>query len=362
MAFPLPYTESGLKSFDYERDWKEHAEDTERSSSHFDGDNQQESLLIGYTPWESRRACLRFFKGFAWADKAAPWLLHREQPHRHPDFPWLRCDAVTFGGKLLKPNENNPNYSPYDESDWSEDRRTRYWIAETTLRYRSFKNCFFGEDEDIATPDLEWQRNTIIDPPTPLIEALTISGGLSQMTFAESGTDGPTAGETRFTAPLAERQLKLAFRLLWLHVPWDYLSESETFFLPTRLMEALGKVNRTACFVDGTNQFDPEVLYLGGLSFNIFPWWVPSDDLSRPLMGVNVMLDYHWFDPPNGKSGYYSRGHNNLPWSGNGVTNGDALYYYATRNGNLPDHPTAPGRPFIDTYEFNDLWKHVKDV
>ena len=192
-----------------------------------------------------------------------------------------------------------------------------------------------------------------------MIEALTVSGGLSQLTFAEGGgflANSPTAGRTRFTAPLAERQLKLAFRLLWMNVPWNYLTEEEVFFYPTKLLDAMGKVNDRLAF---DAAFFAETLYLGGLQFSIFPAWVPSDDQINPIMLVNVLFSFHWFDPELGVTPGFKHGWNNMPWGGNGVTNGNGAYYYCTRNGNLPTATSDPGRPFIQTTNFDNLFTHV---
>lgn len=361
MPYPTPYTELFSNQFTY-FDWREVAENTEKGGSNF-ADDAQEDVLVGYIPWNKRRDALKFFKGFAVADQGSPWRLRRVQPHRHPDYPWLRAYDVSFSGVVLQANALNPNSSPYDESPFDDSRRTRFTHALTTVRYRAHKNCRFLEDDDpnLTQPSDEWRRNVIIDPPQPLVEALTVTGGLSQLQFAETGATGPTV-HTPFGVPLGERQLKLAFRMLWMHVPWNYLTENEFVFQPTRIMDALGTVNDTLCFSDVAQGFAAETLYFGGVQFSFFPLWAVSTDLTQPLMFVNVLFDFHYFNPPLGASVPYRKGWNNMPWGGNGTIGSDGLYYYCTRNGNLPNHPTDPGAPFIRTSNFNDMFKHVQDI
>src|SRR5690348_3710590 len=153
------YTEDAEDQFDYETDWFEVAEDRQPSSAHF-ADTDQEDTLLGFVPWNKRRSALRFFKGYATEWQAAGvWRMHREQPHRHPDYPWLRAFDVSFSGTQLLPNEANPNNSPYDTTVFTVDpvtRRTKYKWAMFAVKYRAFGNMAFLEDADIVENSDEW--------------------------------------------------------------------------------------------------------------------------------------------------------------------------------------------------------------
>lgn len=352
------YVEDADDQFDYETDWLEVAEDRSPSSAHF-ADTAQEDTLIGFVPWNKRRSAMRFFKGFAtqW-EAAGVWRMHREQPHRHPDYPWLRCFDVGFSGTQLLPNENNPNNSPYDTTVFTVNpvtRRTKYKWAMFAVKYRSYGDVLFKDDDQIEVDgpnqtSEEWMRNVLFLPPEPNSEALTVTGGLSQLTFSEGGGAGqPTPGTTRFAAPLAELQTKLAFRLLWMNVPWEYLSSEDNFFFPTKILDRMGRVNADSFL----GVFGPETLRMLPPQFEIFPWWVASDDADEPIYGVNVTLNFEWFEPENAIDPPFHKGWNNMPWGGDGKVNGDGKYYRATRDG------TNTGRGLLQAINFMPMFTHV---
>lgn len=363
------FVEAAEDQFDYETDWLEVAEDRQSTSAHF-ADTAQEDTLMGFVPWNKRRSALRFFKGFATQWQAAGvWRMHREQPHRHPDYPWMRCFDVAFQGMQLRPNEQNPNNSPYDTTIFTVNpvtRRTKYKWAMFAVKYRAFGSMKFLDDADVMvdagleTSD-EWKRNVLWLPPIPNSEALTVTGGLSQLTFSEGGGAGqptppPAANPTRFPAPLAELQTKIAFRLLWMGVPWEYLSETDpgTIFWPQKILDRIGRVNSDT-FLD---QFEPETVRMIAPEFEIYPWWVPSEDVDDPdlgdsLLAVNVTLPFEWFDPPTGIDPPFRKGWNNMPWGGDGKVNGDGRYYRATRDG------TNAGRGLLEAKALMPIFTHV---
>ena len=347
------YVESAADEFDYETDWFEVAEDREPGSAHF-ADTDQQDTLMGFVPWNKRRSAVRFFKGFATEWQAAGvWRMHREQPHRHPDYPWLRCFDVSVSGTKLEPNSSNTNFSPYDVTPFTvtpRTRRTKFKWAMFAVRYRAYSNMKFLEDDAIVDNSDEWKRNVMFLPPDASADALTVSGGLSQLTFSEGGgAPQPTAGTTRFGAPIAELQPKIAFRLLWQNIPWEYLSSDDETFWPSKILACIGRVNSDT-FI---NKFDPETVRMLPPQFEFFPWWVASDDLDTPLRAVNATLSFEWFDPPTGIDPPFRKGWNNMPWGGDGKVNGDGKYYRATRDG------TNAGRGLLEAVPFMDQFTHV---
>lgn len=365
---PGPHIEEAENQFDYEEDWLEVAEDQERGSAHF-ADTAQEDTLFGYIPWNKRRSAMRYFKGFAFADTADPWRLHREQPHRHPDYPWLRAFDVSFGGLVLDANPLNENHSPYDRSPFDPDpetasRRTRYAKCLCAVKYRAFGDVWFREDDQIPTSAEEWIRNTLFLPPEPSVEALTVTGGISQLIFSETGTGGPSIGDpeadppvpaTRFTAPMAELQHKNIYRIHWMHVPWEYLTESNGIFFPDKIEACIGRLNSDLFLGPEGEGFDPETLMMMPPQYELFPWWVASDDPEEPLIGVNVTLNFTYFNPKLGADPSFRSGWNNMPWGGNGINNGDGKYYRATRDG------TNEGRGMLEAVPFSPMFTHISE-
>lgn len=353
-----PYIEDTEDQFDYSTDWFEVAEDNERGSAHF-ADTQQEDTIFGWVRWNKRRSAMRYFKGFAYADTATPWRLHREQPHRHPDYPWLRAYDMSFGGVVLASNPLHPTRSPQDPSPFDIDpvtggKRTRYKWCLCAVKYRAWGDVWFQSDDDTPDAESEWIRNTLFLPPEPSVEALTVTGGISQLIFSEGGGTGPTAGTTRFTAPIAELQHKSIYRIIWYHVPWEYLTESNGIFAPTKIDACIGRLNSDQFLGPLGEGFEPETLMMMTPQYEFFPWWVASDNPEEPLIGVNVTFNFHYFNPKLGKGDdAYRAGWNNMPWGGNGVTNGDGNYYRATRDG------TDAGRGLMEAVPFAPLFTHV---
>jgi hypothetical protein len=141
-----------------------------------------------------------------------------------------------------------------------------------------------------------------------------------------------------------------------MNVPWEYLSETDsgTVLWPQKILDRIGRINSDT-FLD---QFEPETVRMLAPEFEIYPWWVPSEDvhdplLADPILAVNVTLSFEWFDPTTGIDPPFKHGWNNMPWGGDGKVNGDGKYYRATRDG------TNAGRGLLQSTAFAPMFTHV---
>lgn len=348
----IPYVEDEADVFDYTLDWREAIDNQSPASIHMSND-VQEATLLGYVSANKIFSAIRHFCGFAEADTAAPWLLRRSLPQWHPQFPQLRSYDVSIVELVPLNSEDVEIDTPKKVSPFSQDYfSANYKEALLSVRYRNFLYRF-REDADIATAQDEWRRYTFV-PPQQRTEALTVTGGMSQLTFAETSVaaGGPSiaAGKKSvFGAPIAALLTKKGIVVNWYDVPWEYLSSNEDIFWPTKLDAIQGKVN-TDVFMD---QFDPGTLLADGYSATFGTWAVRPEDALDPLRKVTLALNFTWFDPTRGAAAPIARGHNLMPWSGNGVgvaPGGDAKFYLATRNGETDGDRLIPGAAFSSIY------------
>ena len=189
-------------------------------------------------------------------------------------------------------------------------------------------------------------RWTFVDVE-PRVEALTCDG-VGQLTFAETGAGGgPTAGATKFPAPIAALLSKSTFSMKWLNVPWDYISEDPDILWPTKIMACVGRVNSDALF----NGFFPAgTVLMQPPQFSIKPSPVASDDVDYPNMLVDVTLNYEYFNPDKGAVSAY-RGHNLMPWRGAPTDPHGGKFFYATRGGGVGDPPLLTPVAMAEVFE-----------
>lgn len=348
---PTPYIEDLADEFDLFDDWVEEIGDNNPGSIQMSNDAQG-ATVVGFVPANKVRACVRWFLGYSYADTAAPWKLRRENPEFHPEWSQLRAYDIDIRKFIPEANTDNPNNSPYLPSPFTDySFYAKYKWMRVTVRYRNFLYRFRTDDE-IAVSEQEWRRNTQVFTE-PSVEALTVTGGMSQLKFAETGPTGPTAGTTPFGAPMAMLLAKKMITVKWFAVPWEYLSEDDFVFTPTKLDAVVGKVNSDT-FMD---RYPPGTLL--GMPYSAEPatWAVAPEYQGDPLRLMNVTLRFSFFDPPRGAAAPLARGHNLMPWGGTGTDatkGGDGKFYYATRDG------TPTGAPLIPTAAFEPVYTHVQ--
>lgn len=323
-------------------DWKEAIDSGAfPSTGHFSND-MQEVVRVGYIPGNMTRSALRFFLQYAETDGVGK--MTRSNPHRDPQYPWLYAYDVTFTPFVPKANTDNPNNEPYVTSPWDFDGifpRSEKVIA--TVRYKAFR-CPFVEDEDIGEEADEWKRNAYFESASE-VASLSVTGGISQLAFAETDTGGPTVG-TKFAAPLAELQTKTRITMHWLSVPWPYLSQDLDIFFPQKIIDCAGKVNSAAFLgcAAGT-------VFMEAPQWSVKPFPVADSD-GNPQWAVDLAVPFVYFDPEKGKAASSYRGHNLMPWSGDGTDGGDGKYYLATRDG------LTTGRKLIQEADFYTIFEN----
>jgi hypothetical protein len=318
------YQEFAGDTFQYHLHWKELVADTGAQLLHLTNEGQ-EATLQGWIPWNMQRSAARHFLGFAYEDTVAPWLLHRENPARHPICPWMRAHSFSTSSAVVQANFDNINNIPRFESLFDPALFSTYykWVL-ATVKFRNFR-CKFFTDAQVGAD--EWKRSTHFDF-APKIEALS-ADGLSQLKFAETSAAaggipaGPAAGVTPFPAPLAEVLAKADFFVTWSNVPWYFVSDSDFYFHPTKMLAQLGKIN-TALFLD---KFAAGTALFTSIEGTEFDFPVPSDDLDVPLKGFHIRLGFNFYNPRQGAAAPVTSGHNTFVWRANGRS------YFASRSG-----------------------------
>ncbi|MCE9567786.1 MAG: hypothetical protein K8U57_37785 [Planctomycetes bacterium] len=341
------YVEAIADQFDFSStdDWKEIIDSgAQPASSHLSLD-AQEATLVGYVPWNKQRSAARYFLGFAYADTVSPYRLHRETPFAHPEFPWLFAYDVSFTPFIAKSNpaadaggkpKIRSKFEPAFYSTYSE-------FVICTVRFRSFRMEFLADNE-IDTNEDEYRRNTYFDVD-PRVEALS-ADGVGQLKFAEGAAPPAGPNGTPFPAPIATLLAKTGFVLNWLNVPWEYLTEEEFVFKPTKILDCVGKVNSDTFM--GT--FTHSTCLMNPPRFTFKPFPVPdAADPRRPRWAVDVQIPFDYFAPPKDASyvGSSYQGHQLMPFRG------DGKFYGAVR-----DNGTSE---LLEYNTFNQIFQHVSE-
>ncbi len=361
-----PYVEAPEDEFEYTTDWLEVVDNQAPHTLHMTND-VQEAELVGWVRANKIRACCRWLLGFSYADTATPWLLRRENPQWHPEHPQLRCYDASARFSVPLTDDLLAQYPLKKESPFGANYNTaNYKWSLVTARYRNYVYRF-REDGDLATPEEEWRRNCWV-MTEPRVEALTVSGGQSQLTYCESSTAAGTvpAGpgiptdtpsvKTPFPAPIAALLSKKGVVINWYDVPWEYLSDDPDIFTPTKLDAIAGKVNSDLFL----GRYEPGTLLAEPYRYTISTWAVAPEDQLDALRKVNLAIPFTFFDPPRGATrppgAPFARGHNLMPWGGNGTgvsPGGNGLFYLATRDG------STTGPRLVGEAPFSDIFTHV---
>lgn len=342
------YIEAVDDTFDYDADWLEAIGDNGPASTGLSADSQ-EATLTGYIPWRKQRSAARHFLGFAYSDPVAPYLLHRENPRRHPLWPQLYAANISFAPVVVEANTDNPSNRPYDASPFEfQSWAARYKYALATVTYRSFRCNFLPDNALGGTNRNEWMRNAYFDI-SPRVEALTVDG-ISQLTYAEGvgGGTGPTAGVTNFPAPIAALLAKNTFSLVWTNVPWEHLSVDPDVFYPSKILACIGRVNNAVMF---NNRFPIGTILMQPPQFSIKSSYVASDSVNYPIRLVDVVLNFEYFNPDKGIPGSVYRGHRLMPWRGKSGDPTSGKFFFATRGGLVTDKPMLEETDLMTCFE-----------
>ncbi len=320
MAAPDPYVATE-EEFTI-ADWKEAVANFRPGSGNSFSRESGEASLTGYIPAVKLRGALRFFLGYDNVS-GTPKYINRTNPVYHPFYTNLVC--TNAGEEEFKPSDYRAGVgrilkvAAKSALDYSGSpifvapkctHRTAYTKARVTLRFQPVQ-WGFAEDGSIDR-DHEYQRNTYPEFE-PRTELLSLDG--YQLIFAEGEScPGPLTNPkgAAVPAPFGQILVKPDIVFHWKHVPESFVMLNG---LPTKILEAMGKVNATAWrgYAAGT-------LLLVGAKMVRTPWSLAAG--TEDLFNYQIALFMSHFNPTKGKTGNTAApitdnlGHNNLPWQG----------------------------------------------
>ena len=313
----------------------------------------------------------RKFVGVAWADTASPWRLRRINPLPHPKNWQLRCataDLVPFVPRPVNQTvpPADPVYHPYtvapylastpDGPDGLKAARLpgelTYHRMKATLTFRPVPYPVLEDKELEYTVDgvpyvlPEIYRNTtVFEEVSPSLDVLLTDPVEPWLAWADSAASGPpTAGES-VPGQIPEYVQRAALKALWVHVPQEFIIPAGGF-LPTKIMNAVGKVNSSTWygFPEGTLRLEAPVFrrYVQA-AVRVLP-----TSYTVPFV-YDVLFPFSWVDVApaailgGGTPG--GRGWNLFPFSSTGK-------WYAVKR-------KTSGTPYFPGYDFNKLFEHV---
>lgn len=270
-------------------------------------------------PWYLARQFVRFALGWSYTPyptgSDSSRRLVRENPVRHPRFPFLTASSVSFQGisplgvegvgtKVDGIYSTSVPVAAYDKT-----------IATVTFTDRPWR---FQEDGGSYDPAAEASRNTYFDP-VPSVEIISAEG-LNNIKFA----NGPGAGGPPIPAPFGTLMSKTTYTLNWMWVPHEYISTTTYPLLtPTAILACVGRVNSDTFL----GIFPPGTMLLQAPVFTPFRFPIATAEpaADEGFFGWNVRLPLQYFDPTRGVADANYRGHQCVPYRPN------LLWYGAQR-------------------------------
>lgn len=327
--------------FDPAVDWEELAEGlTQAGGGATFSRGSGEGALVGTIPANKKRSAVKNILGAAWYDTAAPWKLHRTVPWRHPDFPWLNAETVSFVdfNPLGNPAASN-NKAKIAAAVPNEDLRyrLRYSRSVTTVRFKPYNFPFATDAQMGSLP--EYNRNTeVFSEVTPALELL-LADTQPFLKFLE-GVDetGATLVGRSFPSPVAERLEKTDLVIGWYQVPYGYVANP---YVPTKIARAIGSVNSEDNWL---GFFKKGTLLLEGVRVkrDRQPIWTSTN---IPF-AFDLYFCFKFTDPPPSAGSPVFRGWNLFPWARSGG------WWSAARNGDS-------SKPFVPFASFDAMFTHV---
>lgn len=320
-----------------------------------------EAVLVYLIDWRKRRGFIRWLLGFSYADKGAPYRLHRENPQCHPQFPELTATTVTLTS--IAPKANTSESKPAVPAN-----RANYpsvLVGNTISKSGYYDSCFatvrftrrnwqFYPDERIVNDTDELDRNCLVTP-TPVVELLQAEGGTSQLRWSETSAPvgSPPVGGPPISFPeyvitniFAERVSKVKLILEWNWVPESYLSNDSSFFFPQKLFDCVGRVNDRPFLGKPAG-----TLLMDAPKMDRFRFPVSTFDAIGGYYGWNISIPITYFNPTlgvpdtNPLDNAKARGHRTMPWRANG------LWYGCTRE--------KTDARFLEEIDFTRLLSHI---
>lgn len=305
-----------------------------------------EDVLVGQIDTWRLPAAVRYFIGYSYTDDVAKSIV-RIPPVRHPVFPYLWCDGVTFQPGYVSGNSEMPNNWPAvytnPEFSYTFEKYGFYRKTEVTLHFGMPLYWIAGDDEMDGYQ--EYHRYTYYFDTKPNLQIDAVES--DRLEFCE----GPYSGQ-KVQSALAVRKSITNFTLKWYQVPYDYLSESgvglDQIIGTGSVASRVGCVNDSAAFDD---VFPAGTLYLDNPVIDWYIQPVETEDGSR-LWAADIELPFMHFDPPR-YGGSVARGWNLHPHLSGTET---ARWYLATADG------TVSGPRLLPSTDLMSVFNHWNDV
>lgn len=314
--------------------------------------------LIGDVPAAKKYDARRKMLGYAYADAATPWAMHRVNPLPHNEERMLRCVIADIAGYnpygAVQPDATTKAGYPAPYLTPSPlpgtillPRISTYTRAKCTLKFKPHAYPFI-EDADMVSGGLsEVYRNTaFFDSCDPLLELLLTDTQAPFLEWAETAAGGPTVG-AKITAQMPEYVQKASFVAVWYGVPQDYIIDSTvTSYIPSKIMAGMGKVNDATWY-----GFPAGTLRLEAPRFRKSVQAVirldPTAATYRIPFSFDVSLPFTYLNPDTSLTSPLYHGWNVFPYGP------DGKWYSIRRTG------SAHG-PYFPSYDFNKLFDHVQ--
>lgn len=318
----MPYledvkAESPTDTFNFPSNWEEAIDERQPGGGDtFSAENAEAVIVVETTP-NKIRSMLRKVLGFSAVKKPDGGLLggklFRENPVRHPRYPWMRASAISFS--QFPPDASN--------STLKQDAvfpvggipsMAKYQLVYATVRFRSWR-CKFLTDSEVnnQVPANEFFRNVYFDPASS-IEMLSAEGPLGQMQWNQGGgaNEPPiVAPANKIAQPFGTLVSKSVYVMNWLMVPHELISFTsypECKF--TKIESIVGRVNSAAFgpYPGGTLLCQPP-------KYTPYAWNVSTQNGVDVFMGWDIQIPFQFFDPERGRPLEGPRGYDLLPWA-----------------------------------------------
>lgn len=312
---------------------------------------------VGDIPFVKQYDARRKMLGYAYADTASPWALHRVNPIPHPRERALRCVSADIAGYnpegWVQPSGATKGGYPAPYLDPAPaagtilfPRVSTYSRARCTLKFRPHPYPFYEDATMVAEGWPEVYRNcAFFDSCEPLLDVVTVNGTEPFLVWAETATGGPTVGDP-IPSATPEYIQRANFVAIWYHVPYEFIVPSGGY-IPTKIMNGMGKVNSTTWY-----GFPAGTLRLEAPRFRKANQAVirvrPDLGYSAPPFCFDVMLPFSWVDPTTAVGSPIYRGWNVSLFSNTGK------FFSVKRKSGDPDP-----QPYFPTYDFDKIFEHA---
>lgn len=336
--------------------------------------------LVGLIPQAKAYDARRKMLGYAYADDATPWELHRVNPLPHPDEGHLRAETVDLVawnpmGTNTTPSPPPPSpppppppppttYGAYRTSavTGAFPRRMNYSRMMATVKFRPHPYSFITDAamtvESVRLP--EYYRNcTIFDSMDPMLEVLA-GGSEPFLQWVDRPAGGAlplqSTSESLEGAQIAEYLSKAQIVIVWHAVPLEFIANQ---YLPSKIMACMGCVNYEDDWlsVQGDDGFGKGTLKLESPRMKTSTQCVLRTTNHLPSLCADIILPFSSQDPLMGDV-VDSGGSPTTPsWGGF-----NALPYSKSGKFHAVGRKDDATKPYFPFRKFDNMFTHVGDT